>query len=611
MTDARLLRRVDEVAERLRTLRRHRLITLAWLALALLVGLLNLIPAGQQHALPVLLIGTLLVLMVGLLMSRQSTGDRTAAAEHIESAFRDLDSRLITAMQQHPRVETGNFGFLQGEVLGETLQHAATHNWKSTIPSSRLLRTRLTMYAAFLLCLVTGTQALKHARRIPEQPVVASSESDGQVTADPLSIHVDPGDAELERGTSLLVLARFDGPLPENVVLIAHDVDQREIRIPLKKSLDDPLYGGRLPDVQRNLSYRVEYDGTSSDEFHITTFSYPELVRADARLTYPQYTGLKPQTIEDVRRVSVVEGTDVTWLCQLNKPVASALLVGDDGTELPLSVDPESSELFQLQATWRATGIERHRFKLHLTDEEGRTNREPPSFFVEVVPNKPPELKVAFPKKDLRVSPLQEVSLQARAHDDFGLLEYGLKYLLPSGEEQTVKFGDRAAPGERPEMDYLLALENLQVSPNELITYYFYADDVGPDGESRRAYSDMFFAEVRPFEEIFRQVTPPSGEGEGQPSESQRLVELQRQIVIGIWNLIRREHRQSPSGKFPEDVQVLAESQAKVLELTQEVAAELDDLLMKQHADEAIGAMTEAVEAFTEVVRSNLPSDLP
>ena len=55
--------------------------------------------------------------------------------------------------------------------------------------------------------------------------------------------------------------------------------------------------------------------------------------------------------------------------------------------------------------------------------------------------------------------------------------------------------------------DHLLELESLKVEPDQLVSYFFWAEDVGPDGETRRVESDMFFAEVRPFEEIFREGT--------------------------------------------------------------------------------------------------------
>jgi hypothetical protein len=93
----------------------------------------------------------------------------------------------------------------------------------------------------------------------------------------------------------------------------------------------------------------------------------------------------------------------------------------------------------------------------------------------------------------------------------------------------------------------LIALENLKVEPDELISYFVWADDRGPDGTTRRSYSDMFFAEVRPFEEIFRQDQSGDAQNQnqnnnrGQGNQTVRLAELQKQIVIATWKLQREK----------------------------------------------------------------------
>ena len=43
--------------------------------------------------------------------------------------------------------------------------------------------------------------------------------------------------------------------------------------------------------------------------------------------SFPSYTSLEPKTVEDIRHVTAVEGTELTLLCRLNKDVATARLV--------------------------------------------------------------------------------------------------------------------------------------------------------------------------------------------------------------------------------------------------------------------------------------------
>ena len=64
-------------------------------------------------------------------------------------------------------------------------------------------------------------------------------------------------------------------------------------------------------------------------------------------------------------------------------------------------------------------------------------------------------------------------------------------------------------------MEEKLFLEDIKAEVDQLVSYFVWAEDFGPDGKVRRTMSDLFFAEVRPFEEIYRK-------GEGQDSQQQQ-----------------------------------------------------------------------------------------
>ena len=82
----------------------------------------------------------------------------------------------------------------------------------------------------------------------------------------------------------------------------------------MTRSLEDPTFAGRVESVETDLAYRVEYGGKSTETFQVKVFEYPELVRTDAKLVFPSYTSLEPKTVEDIRHVTAVEGTELTLL---------------------------------------------------------------------------------------------------------------------------------------------------------------------------------------------------------------------------------------------------------------------------------------------------------
>ena len=101
--------------------------------------------------------------------------------------------------------------------------------------------------------------------------------------------------------------------------------------------------------------------------------------------------------------------------------------------------------------------------------------------------------------------------------DDFGVVRTGVSYALGGDEPQEIELPTHShrRPGrvqrqKEQSLAHLIEFESLQAKPDQLVSYFVWAEDIGPDGKPRRTMSDMYFAEVRPFEEIFRQGEQPS-----------------------------------------------------------------------------------------------------
>src|SRR5205085_2502066 len=103
--------------------------------------------------------------------------------------------------------------------------------------------------------------------------------------------------------------------------------------------------------------------------------------------------------------------------------------------------------------------------------------------------------------------------------------------------------------------------------------WHLWADDVGPDGKPRRTESDIFFAEVRPFEEIYRPGDESAGDQQqqgGAGGEAAKLAELQKQIISATWNLKRAEDNNAapaPSERYLKDEPVVKDSLAEALDM--------------------------------------------
>ncbi len=611
MSDTRLLRKLDEVTVRVRRRRAVVASLICWTILAIVLFIEIVLLRSSVSILPTAAIGLLISMMVTLLAGKAKSTDRSIAAKRVEELFPDLDAKLFTAINLKPAPDRWELGYLQSELVTEVLVHSRVHDWKAAITG--VMSVRLARIFAMIVCLVLVISNRNDRMTPVHQGDLANVVEEVEAAETLIEITVEPGDAEVERGASLLVLARFAKGLPGNVTLVATDQDANVVRIPLQKSLDDPIFGGRISEVTQDLTYRIEFDDRDSADYSVTTFTYPELLKADAEIDFPDYTDLDSKTLEDVRRLSVVEGSEITFDFELNKDVKTAEFIDVDDDSHRITFSRDESESAKRLLSWTPTSPQKRTFRLEMTDHNGRQNRDIPEFVIQVLPNKPANLKVTFPGRDVRVSPLEELSLRANASDDFGLIEYGLVFETPDGNRHAKTLGEKKGRDEKTGMNHLLELEPMQVSPDQLISYYFYADDIGPDGNTRRAYSDIFFSEVRPFEEIFREVPPNRSQQKKQEeqggTQSGKLLEVQRQIVSATWNLIRSEPRSVPSKNFLTSSKTLFESQEQAIVMAEELMKKIDDEQMQLHLTEAMELMVSTSGFFAEAInKKNIDS---
>ena len=592
-----LAERIDRVSARLRSIRFWwSLAIIAGLAAAGLLLLERLQPSAvwtRRELIGVVLVGVMAATLIAMLVARFSYRNRRKLALRIEQRFPSLNQRLLTALSI-PQPAVGQpLGYLQQEVIRDAYRHSQTHAWTQVVSPWQAISSRLLGIIAIAALAMMAIQAKSPADPYLSSLTIPQRDLDQAV--------VEPGDAEVERGTSLVISAKFlllsgtdKERLPQNVTLHIHPqnpavstsdapVAPSDETLPMRKNLDDPIYSAFLPSISSDFTYSVSTPQWQSDRYQLKTFEYPALVKATALLSYPEYTKLPEKRIEDTLKVSAIEGTRLQWDLQLNKQVARIQVIDSEGELLTASkIDStETPESYQFAVTLSKST----KWQIELIDTQGRKNREPITLSATALPNKAPMLKMTS-GGDLVASPIEEVTLTATARDDFQVIRAGIGYSLAGGDmvEQELVMPETDATD--PSLNYLLELESLQAEADNLVAYYFWAEDFAADGSVRRTQSDLFFIEVRPFDEIFR-------EGEGQPGgqsqaqsqgqqpssaeQSEELIELQKQIIAATWKVKREQAFKSDKAKLVEDIDVIKDSQLQALELAGEMSGELAD----------------------------------
>ncbi|HUG20120.1 MAG TPA: hypothetical protein VMM56_14140, partial [Planctomycetaceae bacterium] len=239
MIDRELNIQLSRVARRVRSYRLWSGLGFAFILAAVLCGTLYLMNRSAGEAansslklvLTVSAIGTLLAIFVAWRSGRNAV----RLARQIEARFPELNSSLLTAIEQEPQTSTGRFGYLQQNVIDKAMLHARVYGWHNLISRERMIFSRISAIGGFVL-LVLWTQGLVS---LPSADPGKSAEQmvsfdKAVVDGGEYVVSIEPGDTEIERGTSLLVRAKFEDRLPLDATIVYKMEDGEERTLAMK-----------------------------------------------------------------------------------------------------------------------------------------------------------------------------------------------------------------------------------------------------------------------------------------------------------------------------------------------------------------------------------------
>ena len=233
-----IYKRIEPVIRRTRFLRVAWTLALIW-SLSLMIALV-LIYLNRTSELDVSQVGfpfltaTLVASVIGVCFGLFKSESPLKTVKRIEREFPELDSSLLTAIEQQAE-EGKSLGFLQQAVMRRAVTHSYENSWASLVPRWQLITAPLVGFFSLLGWMIAMIGLVWFA--IPHDSGSAISFSDLAIDAKALTISVEPGNAEVERGASLLVLARFGESIPTNADLVYIDEEGAEVRcIDVKES---------------------------------------------------------------------------------------------------------------------------------------------------------------------------------------------------------------------------------------------------------------------------------------------------------------------------------------------------------------------------------------
>jgi hypothetical protein len=522
---------------------------------------------------------------------------RHAPADHqvarlVEECCPELEDALITAIAE--RDNSARRAML-ASVLADAAKRCRNLDLDRIVSRQALRKAAMSASAATVALFVLGFFSAGPASRAAQVFAL-------YLFPERIVLEVAPGDVKLRAGQPLRVIARMPGSSGGVVPVLRYGQGKEWREARMEPGKDG--FGFAFERVEEGFSYSVAAAAARSRDYTVSVVRPPRVERIDLQYEYPRAFGLKPRLEEDSGDIYGPVGTRVRISVITDKPITSAALTLGEGKRVSLQHGAEGAEGELLIS-------EDGSYRVALGDGDGLFNPGDTEYFIRTLEDRPPDVRVVRPAGDRQVTPIEEVSIEARADDDFGIAAFDLVYSVRGGDEKSVPFR-RDGSGMTVNGTRTVYLEDLGVEPGDFVTYYARARDVSRGKRASEARSDIFFLEVKPFEEEFVAAeSQQMGGGSGDRSLDD-LAEAQKEIIVATWKLDARGR--NARGQSQDDIRNVGRAQAELQKRAQAAAGQLNRSMMEPRRRRSArpagptepsstdAPMTKAVEAMGKAV---------
>ena len=499
--------------------------------------------------------------VVVLLLPLRRRPTDAQVARFIEERSTGLDDRLATAVDVARQPAPPPMADL---MIADAARRAGAIDPASIVASESLRRVGFQAAAAslaLLLVLIAGRAPLREAI-----DATALTMFPGRVR-----LEVAPGSTRVKAGTPLAITARLVGNRAPVIaqLQIADGDGWRPIAMSLQPT---GTFTQTLGAVTAPFTYRVAAGTVTSPVYEVSVAHAPRVARIDVDYTYPQGLGMPPRSERDSGDIYAPAGTDVRVHVFTDRPVAAGELALGDGK--PLALTPAQPTEF----TADLKVVSDTSYRVALADREGLKSDADTEYFIRTLDDRPPEVRVTRPAQDRQVTRLEEVDIDAEAEDDYGIDRMDLVYSV-KGVEKTTPL-PIPKKGLTVKTHHTLYLEDLDVQPGDFVAYYVRARDLTRGTRPNEARSDMFFLEVKPFEQEFTLAASQAMAGAGGRNSIDDLVTAQKEVIVSTFKLDRRAQA-AKGAKSESDIRAVSQAESELKERVEQTSGTFRESTMR------------------------------
>src|SRR5215467_10718226 len=403
----------------------------------------------------------------------------------------------------------------------------------------------------------------------------------------PYSIEVTPGNAKIPRGSDQPVTARLVGFTSKDATLMARSSQGAEFEpIPLVAGASPAAFEGMLFHIDKGTEYYVKSNGVTSSTYTMTVLDLPTVGKLELEYHFPAYTGLPVQKIDVGGDVAAIRGTEV-WLKvtpTMSAPDGKIVVNDANGGTLTKQADGTLTGKF----TIKDEGF----YRIGLTGPHGEQVDASQKYTIDVLKDQPPVVSFDKPGRDSNATPVEDVFVEAKANDDFGITDLQLFYSVNGGAEKKVQLFSGGKALQEVQAGHTIYMEELGVKPGDFVSYYAKATDNNGVEGAKTTTSDIYFVNVRPFRKDYKAAQSQGGGAGGGGGDVNALSEQQKQIIAATFNVVRDKDKLAKE-KYRENVVFLNLAQAKL-------RGQVDELVGKLQA--RVGVVDPGFKAIAEAL---------
>ncbi len=473
-------------------------------------------------------------------------------ARFVEEKYPQLEDRLVAAVEHG-----GNAAESKSMIdllIKDALDKTAAIDLSVFLDRKRLLSFALTGFSALLglfLLLNWGPSFFPYGFSYLYAPWTQAS------LGSSLMIKIAPGDVELAKGSDQQIHAQLIGFDSSDVRLLS----QVEGSATWNASVMEPESRGSgfqylLVDLRSSVRYYVESKGVKSKACLIRVQDLAKVDAIDLTYHFPAYAGMVDQTVRNEGDISALKGTRVDLRIRLSRPAESARLLFDNQSVLDLSRG--TAQDFAGTLTLQRSGS----YVVQITEPRGSTHPGSAEYGIEALDDQVPKVTITRPMRDVRATSVEEVFSEVKGEDDIGVGKLELHYSVNGGAERSVDLYTGKPPKTSVIGSHTFLLEEFGLQPGDVISYYAKGWDNNNATGPGNASSDIYFIQVRPFEQKYTQNQQSGMSGQGGERE-EALSKQQKDIISATFRLIREKSRME-SKEYQDGLKSLALVQTRL-----------------------------------------------